>query len=71
MALRDEAAEEVRRALVGLPERQRNAVLLRANGLSYAEIAEAIEVNPSSVGTLIARGERRLKEIMETESGTT
>lgn len=70
-AMRDETAEEVRRALAEVPERQRNAVLLRASGLSYAEIADAIEVQPSSVGTLIARGERKLREIMTTESEAT
>lgn len=66
--LRNEAAMEVRRALAGVPERQRNAVILRASGMSYAEIAEAIDVQPSSVGTLIARGERKLREIMINES---
>jgi RNA polymerase sigma-70 factor (ECF subfamily) len=69
LAERDESVEEVRKALADVPERQRNAVLLRASGLSYAEIAAAIDVQPSSVGTLIARGERKLKEIMTTESG--
>ena len=67
-ALRDEGAAEVRRALAEVPERQRNAVILRASGLSYAEIAAAIEVQPSSVGTLIGRGERKLREIMTGES---
>ena len=67
-AIRDENAEVVRRALAEVPERQRNAVILRASGLSYAEIAEVIEVQPSSVGTLIGRGERKLREIMTGES---
>jgi len=69
--LRNETAEEVRQALTGVPERQRDAVILRASGLSYAEIADAIGVQPSSVGTLIARGERKLREIMMTESEAT
>jgi RNA polymerase sigma-70 factor (ECF subfamily) len=67
-ATRDETVAEVRQALAAVPERQRNAVLLRASGLSYAEIASAIDVQPSSVGTLIARGERKLKEILTMES---
>lgn len=70
-AVRDETTEEVRRALAEVPERQRNAMLLRASGLSYAEIAEEIEVKPSSVGTLIARGERKLREIMMREGEAT
>ncbi|MEZ4520169.1 MAG: sigma-70 family RNA polymerase sigma factor [Thermomicrobiales bacterium] len=67
-ALRDESIAQVRSALSGVPERQRNAIVLRAAGLSYAEIADAIEVQPSSVGTLIARGERKLREIMLNET---
>jgi RNA polymerase sigma-70 factor, ECF subfamily len=66
-AVRSETAVEVREALGAVPERQRNAMLLRASGLSYAEIAAAIDVQPSSVGTLIARGERKLREIMMNE----
>jgi RNA polymerase sigma-70 factor (ECF subfamily) len=66
-AIRDETAEEVRQALAQVPERQRNAIVLRASGLSYDEIAEAIDVKPSSVGTLVARGERKLREIMTHE----
>ena len=68
VAQRRESAAEVRGALAALPERQRNAIVLRASGLSYAEIAAAIDVRPSSVGTLIARGERKLKETMTNES---
>ncbi|MEZ4569973.1 MAG: sigma-70 family RNA polymerase sigma factor [Thermomicrobiales bacterium] len=67
-ALRDESIAQVRSALSGVPERQRNAIVLRAAGLSYAEIADAIEVQPSSVGALIARGERKLREIMLNET---
>jgi RNA polymerase sigma-70 factor (ECF subfamily) len=61
---RTAAAEDVRQALAALPERQRDAVVLRASGLSYAEIADAIGIQPSSVGTLITRGERKLREVM-------
>ncbi len=69
-AIRSETAEQVRRALIGVPERQRDAIILRSAGLSYIEIADAIGVQPSSVGTLIARGERKLREIMTDESGS-
>jgi RNA polymerase sigma-70 factor (ECF subfamily) len=70
VAIRGETAEQVRQALLGVPERQREAITLRAAGLSYAEIASAIDVQPSSVGTLIARGERKLREIIADESGS-
>jgi RNA polymerase sigma-70 factor (ECF subfamily) len=57
----DEAAW-VRAHLAELPERQRTALVLRSSGLSYAEIAEALGVNANSVGTILARAERALRE---------
>ena len=57
---RDEA-RRVRAALDRLPERQRNALLLRASGLSYAEVAAAVDVRPGSIGTLLARAEQALR----------
>ena len=49
------------RSCCASPERQRDCLVLRANGLSYAEIAVAIGVAPGSVGTLLARAERAFK----------
>ena len=51
----------MRQVLMRLSERQRDCLVLRANGLSYAEIAVAIGVAPGSVGTLLARAERAFK----------
>jgi RNA polymerase sigma-70 factor (ECF subfamily) len=48
----------VRAAIARLPERQGRLLLLRYAGLSYAEIAAALQVAPGSVGTLLARAER-------------
>ena len=45
-------------ALAALPERQGKLLLLRYAGLTYNEIAEALDIAPSSVGTLLARAER-------------
>ncbi len=47
----------MRQILDGLPPRQSEILLLRYAGLSYREVAEAIGVAPSSVGTLLARAE--------------
>lgn len=58
VVLRHEEREQVRRALLRLPERQSRILLLRYGGLAYAEIAAALELAPSSVGTLLARAER-------------
>jgi RNA polymerase sigma-70 factor (ECF subfamily) len=65
--VRRDEAELVRRALSTLPERQRAALVLRASGLSYAELAGALEVAPSSVGTILVRAERALRTVLERE----
>jgi RNA polymerase sigma factor (sigma-70 family) len=59
--LRQEARESVRRALSRLPERQRNCLLLRHSGHSYAEIAATLEVAVGSVGVILARAERAFR----------
>jgi RNA polymerase sigma-70 factor (ECF subfamily) len=62
-------ADQVRSALAQLPERQRNALVLRASGLSYAEVADALEVRPTSVGTLLARAEQALRGVYQQHTG--
>jgi RNA polymerase sigma-70 factor (ECF subfamily) len=57
--------ESVRAALRCLKPRESALLLLRHAGLSYAALAQALELNPSSVGTLLARAERRFKEIYD------
>lgn len=49
----------VQQALAVVPVRQRQCLLLRYAGLSYAEVAAAVGVAPGSVGKLLARGEDR------------
>jgi RNA polymerase sigma-70 factor (ECF subfamily) len=60
-ANRAEERDMVRRVLLQLPERQRECLALRAEGLSYAEIAGVLGLAPGSVGTLLARAERAFK----------
>ncbi|MBN2291602.1 MAG: sigma-70 family RNA polymerase sigma factor [Pirellulales bacterium] len=65
-AVIEEQSHEVRQAIAGLPAQQRSAIVLRYyEGLSIAEIAEAIETTPKAVERLLARGraglEKRLK----------
>jgi RNA polymerase sigma-70 factor (ECF subfamily) len=57
-ALRAEERARVVLVLGQLPERQGKLLVLRHAGLSYAEIAEALEVAPGSIGTLLVRAER-------------
>jgi RNA polymerase sigma-70 factor (ECF subfamily) len=67
--LRQEERQRVRGTLARLPERSAKLLLLRYGGLSYAEIACALEIAPSSVGTLLARAERAF--VTEYEAGQT
>jgi RNA polymerase sigma-70 factor (ECF subfamily) len=63
-----EVAEEAavaRRALDMLTERDREALLMREEGLNYTEIASALELTIGSVGTTLARARRRLVEAYE------
>lgn len=45
----------VRQAIDALPERDRHLLLLSAEGYSYRELASALALHESSVGTLLAR----------------
>jgi RNA polymerase sigma factor (sigma-70 family) len=54
----------VRAALARLPHRQAAALVLRHSGLSYAEVAAALDLSPGSVGTTVRRAESvLLKEL--------
>lgn len=58
---RQSDAEMVRQALSRLSERDRTVLILRYSGVSYAEIASAVGVKPSSVGTILVRAEHALR----------
>jgi RNA polymerase sigma-70 factor, ECF subfamily len=62
---RAQEAALARRAVDALAERDRLALLMREEGLDYAEIAEALELSPGSVGTTLSRARRRLVESYE------
>ena len=54
----------VRAALARLPHKQAAALVLRHSGLSYAEVAAALDLSPGSVGTTVRRAESvLLKEL--------
>lgn len=61
----EEERQAVRRALAGLSEREQACLVLRHSGLSYAEVAAALEVKASSIGTLLARAEERFRRVYE------
>ena len=52
----------VRAALARLPRRQAVALVLRHSGLSYAEVAAALNLSPGSVGTTVRRAESVLRK---------
>lgn len=55
-------AEALQGALDSLPDRQRQAVILRhIEGLSNPEIAEIMDIGPRAVESLVARGKRALE----------
>lgn len=58
---RDERVAFVRTALERIAPRDRRMLLMREEGFSYKEIAEAVGVAPSSVGTLLSRALDRFR----------
>ena len=52
----------VRAALGRLPRKQAVALVLRHSGLSYAEVAAALDLSPGSVGTTVRRAESALRK---------
>ena len=55
--------EEARRALASIKEPMRSCLLLKQQGLSYREIAQALNVNEANVGSLIARGRKEFTRV--------
>jgi RNA polymerase sigma-70 factor (ECF subfamily) len=65
---RSERIEEVRAALDQLAPRDREVLLLRQEGFSYREIAQVVNVAPTSVGTLLARALERFASVYTKEN---
>ncbi len=59
---RVEEQERVRVVLAGMKMRDAQLLLLRYSGLTYKEVAETLDIAPSSVGTLLARAEKVFEE---------
>jgi RNA polymerase sigma factor (sigma-70 family) len=58
----DEERGVVRAALARLPHKQAVALVLRHSGLSYADVAAALDISPGSVGTTVRRAESALRK---------
>ena len=63
-----EAADDrdrVRAAIDRLSERERQILLLRAEGYGYRDLAAALNLNEASIGTFLARAKRAFREAYE------
>jgi RNA polymerase sigma-70 factor (ECF subfamily) len=67
--LTTQSSERARAALERVPERERQMLLLRAEGHSYRDIAIALGLNEGSIGTLLARAKRAFREAYEADLG--
>ena len=57
-----ESRTQVRQALSRLPRRSATVLVLRHSGLSYAEVADAMNVKVGHVGTMLRRAEAALRK---------
>ncbi len=65
---RNERSAAVRSALALLNDRDREALLLKAEGFNYQEIAATLGLSKGAVGTTLARARRRLVEAYRSEA---
>jgi RNA polymerase sigma-70 factor (ECF subfamily) len=54
--------EQIENALEKLNEKERHCLMLRAEGLSYQEIAEVLEISAKSVSVYLARGLQKFEQ---------
>ena len=66
-----ERAAAVRAALATLGDKDREALLLKAEGFSYDEIAAALGLAKGAVGTTLARARKRLVEAFRQQGRVT
>lgn len=69
-ALDRDAVDELKALIARLPDRERDAMVLRyVHGLSDREVAAALGVLPVSARSLLARGRKRLKGLLDERRG--
>lgn len=57
-----EEQEKVRTVLAHLSPRDAELLLLRSQGLDYNQLAQALDLNPASIGTLLARAQKTFRK---------
>jgi RNA polymerase sigma-70 factor (ECF subfamily) len=56
---------QVRHVLAELSDQEAKLLLGRADGCSYRELADLLDIKPASVGTMLARAEKRFQQKFE------
>jgi RNA polymerase sigma factor (sigma-70 family) len=69
LAIRGEERVIVREVLGSLSERDRTCLIMKYSGFSYQEIADAIGVKKSSVGTILLRAMEKFRREYEGKEG--
>jgi RNA polymerase sigma factor (sigma-70 family) len=59
--LREEKCREVRAALASIKPVQAQLLILRNSGFSYKELAEALDLKPGGIGTMLTRAEEEFR----------
>jgi RNA polymerase sigma-70 factor (ECF subfamily) len=62
LAVTSDEGRMVRSVLARLPRHAATVLVLRHSGLSYAEVAEAMDVRVGQVGTMLRRAEARFRK---------
>ena len=66
----EEKRARVRAVLASIRPAQAQLLILRASGLSYKELAEALDIKPSGIGTMLNRAEAEFRECYLQMHGT-
>jgi RNA polymerase sigma factor (sigma-70 family) len=61
MLTKEEAGDLTRRTLQLLDERDRAVLVMKSSGMKYREIARTVDINETSVGTILARARAAFK----------
>jgi RNA polymerase sigma-70 factor (ECF subfamily) len=64
-----EDVASVRAALDRLDDRDRELLLMREEGFSYKDMAESVGVRATSIGTLLARAQKRFTDVWTEQTG--
>ncbi|MGQ0703617.1 MAG: sigma-70 family RNA polymerase sigma factor [Gemmatimonadales bacterium] len=64
----DQVRDRVRAVLRRMPERERQLLLLRAEGYAYRDLAAGLGIPETSVGTLLARAKHAFRRLYEEDA---